>query len=77
MERDPEQPVVMQRERERSRLAVVGKRTDDGEKCTLLVVCEVGGTWALFPHGAAQLGVRLADPAVETLARAMLADGAR
>lgn len=50
----------MQRENERGRLVVDGKRTDDGSKCELVVIREVGGTVALYPHGAARFGVRLA-----------------
>jgi hypothetical protein len=71
------EPVVMQRENERGRLSVAGKRTDNGETCTLVAVCEIGGTWVLYPHGAAQLGVRLAQEAAETLAAAIQPDGAR
>jgi hypothetical protein len=62
----------MQRENERSRLTVEGRRTDDGSRCTLLVVHEVGGTWVLYPHGAAQLGVRLDGAAAATVAQAIL-----
>lgn len=66
---------VMQRDNERSRLAVDGKRTDDGSKCTLVVVHEVGGTWAAYPHGADQLGVRLPRAEAVKVAQAIL-DGA-
>jgi (2Fe-2S) ferredoxin len=66
----------MQREHERSRLTAEGKRTDDGDRCTLLVVCETGGTWAVYPHGADQLGVRLSGEQAERVARAIL-DGGR
>jgi hypothetical protein len=67
----------MQREQKRGRLTMDGRRTDDGSRCTLLVVCEVGGAWVLYPHGAAQLGVRLGQPDAETLARAIQAGDAR
>ena len=66
---------VMQRDNERGRMAVYGKRTDNGERCTLVVVAEVGGTWAFYPHGAAQLGVRVAAP--EAVRVAGFLDGAR
>lgn len=69
------EPVVMQRQNERGRLAVVGKRIDNGEMCTLLAVCEIGGAWLLYPHGWGTFGVRLAGTAAETLARGILADG--
>ena len=68
---------VMQRENERGRLTVDGWCTDDGAQCTLLVVAEVGGTWALYPHGWGKFGVRLAAPAAETLAAAIQSGGAR
>jgi hypothetical protein len=64
---------VMQRENERARLTAAGKRTDDGARCTLLAVREIGGTWALYPHGAGQLGVRLPVAEAEKVARAILA----
>ena len=65
---------MMQREHERRRLAVDGKRTDTGERCTLVVIGEVGGTWAFYPHGAAQLGARLSGEEAARVARAILAD---
>jgi hypothetical protein len=58
---------VMQRKHERGRQTVAGRRTDDGAMCTLLVVEEIGGTFALYPHGAAQLGVRITNAAAVTL----------
>ncbi|MGQ0775499.1 MAG: hypothetical protein ACT4NY_13930 [Pseudonocardiales bacterium] len=46
---------VMQRDNERSRTVVDGRRTDDGDQCKLVVVHEVtGGCVALYPHGAAE-----------------------
>ncbi|MGH3913630.1 MAG: hypothetical protein ACRDTC_09485 [Pseudonocardiaceae bacterium] len=65
-------PPVMQRDNERSRIAVDGRRTHDGDLCTLIAVHEVGGSWALFPHGDAQLGVRLAGVDAVRVARAIL-----
>ncbi|MGQ0779093.1 MAG: hypothetical protein ACT4NY_32545 [Pseudonocardiales bacterium] len=49
----------------RSRVVVAGRRTDASELCTLVAVCEVGGTWTLYPHGDGRLGVRQAIPALE------------
>ncbi|MCA1672343.1 MAG: hypothetical protein LC799_09130 [Actinobacteria bacterium] len=40
---------VMQRDNEHGRVAVDGRRTDDGDRCTLVVVSEVGRTWAFYP----------------------------
>ncbi|MGH3619929.1 MAG: hypothetical protein ACRDQV_18215, partial [Pseudonocardiaceae bacterium] len=62
--------VVMQRENELGRMVLVGKRTDDGARCSMLAVRETGQTWALYPHGAGQLGVPVAEAA--RLARAIL-----
>jgi hypothetical protein len=70
-------PVIMQKDNERARVTVAGKRTDDNTRCTLLAVCEVGGTWALYPHGWGKFGVRMPTAEAETLARAILAGGAR
>jgi endonuclease YncB( thermonuclease family) len=67
----------MQREQERSRLTVDGRRTDDGDRCTLLVVQERTGSWVFYPHGAAQLGVRIAGADAGKLAQAIQADGSR
>lgn len=67
-------PAIMQRENERKRLAVDDKRTDDGSKCTLLAVCETGGTWVLYLHGASQLGVRIANAEADKVAQAILAE---
>ena len=67
-------PTIMQRDNERKRLAVDGKRTDDGRKCTLLAVCEIDGTWALYPHGTAQLGIRITKAEADKVAKAILAN---
>lgn len=72
----PMEPAIMQRKDEHRRLTVGGKRTDNGEMCTLLAVCDVGGAWALYPHGWGKFGVKLTGPAAEKLARGILADGA-
>jgi Zn-dependent alcohol dehydrogenase len=42
---------------ERVRLVVSGRRTDDGSACTLLVIHEDSGTWAI--HGLGNQGVRM------------------
>ncbi|MGH3872850.1 MAG: hypothetical protein ACRDSR_15320 [Pseudonocardiaceae bacterium] len=55
----------------RGRLAVEGRRTDDAQVCTLVMVQELGGLWALYPHGAGRRGVRLAQ--VVRMAKAILA----
>ncbi|MGH3795224.1 MAG: hypothetical protein ACRDSP_10075 [Pseudonocardiaceae bacterium] len=64
---------VMQRENETSRVVLNGRRTDDGARCTLIAIRELGGAWALYPHGAGKLGVRLGREDAATMARAMQA----
>ncbi|MGH3870866.1 MAG: hypothetical protein ACRDSR_05000 [Pseudonocardiaceae bacterium] len=49
-----------------------GRRTDDAALCTLVVVHEVGGTWAWYPHGETQLGARLTRTDAVKVARAIL-----
>jgi hypothetical protein len=70
------EPAVMQRKNERRRLTAQGKRTDDGTRCTFLVVHEVGEKWVFYPHGAAQLGVRLPQAEAHKVAQAILEGGA-
>lgn len=69
---DEHDPAVSQRKNERSRMVAVGKRTDDGSQCSLLAVSETGGAWALYPHGADKLGVRLPKDEAQRLARTIL-----
>lgn len=59
-------------ETEHSRLVAEGTRTDDGTLCSLVLVEEVGGTWAAYPHGAAQVGVRLPHEEAVRIARRIL-----
>lgn len=53
-------------------MTVTGARCDNGERCTLLLVVDVGGSFALHPHGADEFGVRIAQSGAEALARAIL-----
>jgi hypothetical protein len=74
MARDPVEPAIMQRDNERGRVVVPGKRTDDDDRCTLVVVHEVaGGRWAFYPHGWDKFGVRLEKAEAVQVARAILA----
>lgn len=66
--------VVMQRDNERRRVVVEGRRTDDGDRCALVVIHERSGGWALYPHGVAQLGVRVSGSDAAAVAAAILAD---
>jgi hypothetical protein len=55
---------------ERARLVVKGQRTDDDSTCTLVVIHEHSGTWAI--HGLGNPGVRLSAADMATLAEAIL-----
>lgn len=55
---------------ERARLVVKGHRTDDDSTCTLVVIHELGGTWAI--HGLGNPGVRLSAADMVALANAIL-----
>lgn len=65
--------IVMQRENETDRVVLDGRRTDDGDRCKLVAIRELGGAWALYPHGAGKLGVRLRKEDAAIVARAILA----
>ncbi|MGH4023790.1 MAG: hypothetical protein ACRDRV_04310 [Pseudonocardiaceae bacterium] len=66
--------IVMQRDNERRRVVVDGRRTDDGTRCALVVIHERNGNWALYPHGADQLGVRIPGKDVLALGRIIVAE---
>ena len=55
---------------ERARLTVKGRRTDDNSVCTLVVIHEDSGTWAI--HGLGNPGVRLPKADIAALAEAIL-----
>lgn len=59
------------RPRERGRVTVQGCRTDDRSDCTLLVIHEAGGSWAI--HGLGAPGVRLSKAEMVALVEAILA----
>jgi hypothetical protein len=50
---------VFQLKGERERLVVTGRRTDDDGRCELLVIADLSGSFALYPHGVDRFGVRL------------------
>ena len=51
---------------ERARVVMSGRNTEDGSHCTVIVIHEQDGTWAI--HGLGNPGVRL--PATEMVALA-------
>jgi hypothetical protein len=61
----------MQRDNEHNRTMIAGRRTNDGTRCLLLIIHEVGGALALYPHGRDEFGVRLTWTNVDALARAI------
>lgn len=64
---------VFQLHKERHRLVVTGRRTDDGARCELVVITDTGGSVALYPHGATKLGVRVDEATAVKVARTILA----
>jgi hypothetical protein len=58
---------------ERVRLVVSGRRTDDGSQCTLIVMHEQDGTWAI--HGLGNQGVRVSPADMVTLGEAIVERG--
>jgi hypothetical protein len=67
-------PDTLHSHRERGRLTAQGRCTDDDSNCTLLVIHEAGGSWAI--HGLGAPGVRLSKAEMVSLAEKILA-GAR
>jgi hypothetical protein len=63
-------PETLHSQRERGRLHAQGHRTDDRSDCTLLVIHEADGSWAI--HGLGAPGVRLTRDVMVTLAEAIL-----
>ncbi|MGH3822346.1 MAG: hypothetical protein ACRDRA_05850 [Pseudonocardiaceae bacterium] len=55
---------------ERARLVVTCRRTDDGSQCTLIVIHEQDGTWAI--HGLGNQGVRLSAAGMFALVKTIL-----
>jgi hypothetical protein len=55
---------------ERARLVAKGHRTDNNSSCTLIVIHEYNGAWAI--HGLGNPGVRLSSPDMAALAEAIL-----
>jgi hypothetical protein len=66
----PDVPIKLYSERERGRLQAEGHRTDDDSMCTLLVIHEIDGAWAI--HGLGAPGVRLTKDVMITLAQSIL-----
>jgi hypothetical protein len=56
---------------ERARLVVSGRNTEDDRPCTVVVIHEEAGTWAI--HGLGNQGVRLPTADIAALAEAILA----
>ena len=65
-------------EREHCRTVVTGNRTDDGDRCTVVLVHERDtGDWGVYPHGFTKFGVRLSDKEAVKLARKIIDDRPR
>ena len=69
----PDVPETQQhRHRERDRLIALGRRSDSGERCTLLVVNEADGSWSFHALGASA-GVKLGKADTLALVELILA----
>ncbi|MGH3801453.1 MAG: hypothetical protein ACRDTD_15225 [Pseudonocardiaceae bacterium] len=64
-------PETPHQRRERGRLTVLGRRSDSGERCTLLMINEVDGSWSFYAAGAP--GATLGKTDVIALADKILA----
>jgi hypothetical protein len=63
-------PETLHSQRERGRLHAQGRRTDNRSFCTLLVIHEADGSWAI--HGLGAPGVRLSTAEMIALAEKIL-----
>lgn len=66
----PEVPETVHWQRERGRMTAQGHRTDDDSACTLLVIHETDGSWAI--HGLGAPGVRLTNDVIINVAESIL-----
>lgn len=57
-------------ERERGRMVAPGHRSDDGSRCSLLVVHENDGSWSF--HGLGVPGVKISQSDAAALAQGIL-----
>jgi hypothetical protein len=65
-------PETQHRRRERDRLIALGRRSDSGERCTLLVINEADGSWSFHSLGASA-GVKLGKADTVALVELILA----
>jgi hypothetical protein len=69
----PDVPETEQhRHREHDRLIALGRRSDNGERCTLLVINEADGSWSFHGLGASA-GVKLGKADTVALVESILA----
>ncbi len=66
----PETPETLHPQRERGRMTTMGRRTDGGGGCLLLVVHEADGSWTI--HGLGEVGIRLTPERMAVLAGEIL-----
>ncbi|MGH3807908.1 MAG: hypothetical protein ACRDRU_15045 [Pseudonocardiaceae bacterium] len=67
----PKVPKTLHSQRERGRVHAQGHRTDDRSYCTLLVIHQADGSWAI--HGLGAPGIRLPKAEMIALAEKILA----
>lgn len=65
-------PAIAQRHDELAGLVADGRRTDDNQTCSLVLLRKTGGDWHLYPHGVDKFGVRLSGQEARRVAQAIL-----
>ena len=63
-------PETQHHRTERGRVIAIGRRTDSGERCSLLVINELNGAWTF--HGLGAPGVKLSQADMVTLVEQIL-----
>jgi hypothetical protein len=63
-------PDIQHQRTERGRVIAIGRRTDSGERCSLLVIHELNGAWTF--HGLGAPGVKVSQTDTVSLAEAIL-----
>lgn len=63
-------PDIQRQRTELGRVIAIGRRTDSGERCSLLVIHELNGAWTF--HGLGAPGVKISQTDTVALAEAIL-----
>jgi hypothetical protein len=63
-------PDIQRQRTELGRVIAIGRRTDSGERCSLLVIHELNGAWTF--HGLGAPGVKISQTDTVALVEAIL-----